>query len=256
MLKPHSTAASKILRVSTLLVAISITLGGCATGQVGLEKSDLIAPLAPAPIVIVSSQEEQMLRDATERAQQLHTQLRALEARNVTIVRRLPATTHPSVLANDKRLALSRSSKGKNTGAAAIAGKFVGPEQAVVVTERLEPQIKFAVEFAAGSATLKEFDRLELAKNLGVTNPTVFKIGGGVNTRIVVELSTHKRQGLDTLNSARMKSIVDALIEAGVPAQAIHTKTKRVESRAADSAQGSASRMVRITKLNVPAIRS
>jgi hypothetical protein len=246
----------KSFRRCAIVVIVSLFLGGCATGNFIADKADLNASITPATISVLSSQEEQLLKDATERAQRLHQQLRELESRNVTIVRRLPLTTNPAVLASDRRLALGRSGKLAKGEASSKANRLLPAEQPVVVTEKLEPQVKFAVEFAVGSAALIEPDRAELVKNLGVSNPSVFKIGGSAQTSIILELTTYKRQGLDQLNNARMKSIVEALTNAGVPAQVIQIKIGRVASRTAENAAGSASRVVRITRLNASAIRS
>jgi hypothetical protein len=246
--------ASQSLRYGAYSLIVSVALGGCATGGPAGLTGNASAQPTSLPINLISSQEEQLLREATERAQRLHTQLRELDARHVTIVRRLPATTDPKIALYDQKLATNRKAKVRTT--AVQNNLTTAPERALTVTEKLEPQTKFALEFASGSSSLDEPNRLALMKNLGIPQPAVQKIGGNTKTRIVIELATYEKSGLDQLNRQRLKAITDVLQDAGIQAEIVKLKTKRIGPRSEDTAKGSASRIVRITKLEASVVRS
>jgi hypothetical protein len=247
------TNALHLLRYSASGLAVLVAISGCAIGNPPHPTSKSATSPTFSPIHLISAQEEQMLKEATDRAQRLHAQLRELEARNVTISRRLPATTDPQIAANDQRLATTRKVKSKTLF---VKGKSTTPEQVLTVTEKLEPETKFFVEFAAGSSSLDEANRTSLMRNLGITNSAVQKIGGNTKTRVVIQLATYEKNGLDRLNRDRLKTITDVLKEVGIQAEAVKLKTKRVEPASATTAKGSASRLVRITKLEASTVRS
>jgi hypothetical protein len=246
-------AISRSLRYAGTSLAVAVVLGGCAIGNPPNSGSDPSEQAALLPINLVSSQEEQLLKEATERAHRLHKQLRELDARNVTIVRRLPATTDPKIALFDQKSA--SKSKGK-VKAPALQAKSNSPERAMAVTEKLEPLTKFSLEFASGSSSLDEPNRMALMKNLGIATPAVQKIGGNSKSRIVIELATYEKNGLDRLSRERLKAITDLLQEAGIQAETVKLKTKRVGTRTEVTAKGSASRIVRITKLEASVVRS
>jgi hypothetical protein len=243
----------RLLRLTFLGVSVVFSLGGCALGLAPDEASSSLVQPRSTSINLVSSQEEQMLKEATDRALKLHAQLRDLEARNVSIVRRLPASTDPKIVAFDQRLASSRKAKIK---AQPVQGRAIASERTVAVTEKLEPLTNFSVEFASGSSVLDETNRAALLNTLGMDSLGVRKIGGTTKTRILIQLSTHEKNGLDRLSRDRLKSITNALLEAGIGAEAVKLKARRVQSGTSEIAKGSASRLVRITKLEASAVRS
>jgi hypothetical protein len=243
----------RLLKRSTFGAAVVFGLGGCALGLAPDEAGIGIAQPRSTNINLVSSQEEQMLKEATDRALKLHAQLRDLEARNVSIVRRLPASTDPKIAAHDQRLASSRKAKLK---AQLAQGKPIATERTVAVTEKLEPLTNFSVEFASGSSVLDETNRAALLNTLGMDSLAVRKIGGNTKTRILIQLATHEKNGLDRLSRDRLKAITNALLEAGIGAEAVKLKARRVQSGTSEIAKGSASRLVRITKIEASAVRS
>jgi hypothetical protein len=245
--------AFQTLRYAAAAIVFSIVVSGCAVSQLPNQSENKTAVRTLAPISLVSSQEEQMLKDAAERAERLHRQLRELEARNVTITRRLSGAQGLNVATSDQRLASQRNRKGNQNTTPTKARVIDLP---VTVSQKIEPTTKFSIEFGQGSSSLEEVERNELLSNLGLTNPAVKKIGGSKKTLFLIELSTYGKNGLDSVNRGRFKAITDVLTDVGISPEAVLLKERRLGQDASAKAKRIASRLVRITKLEATSVTS
>jgi pyrimidine deaminase RibD-like protein len=253
----YSSNRTNQLQLSTLALAFSISLGGCAANKFPVSASDKQDQVSQPPVNVVSMQEEQMLAEAAARAQFLHAQLRELEAKNVTIVRNLPAASAPKAKLGDKKLVLSNKPSPKSeTKAINDRSKTIQSQTVVSVIEKLEPYTKFKVEFAPGSSILEEAKVADLVKSLNDPDRALKKIGAAEKTRFVVQVITYDKVGIDSVNRGRLKVIAGALEKAGVEPSAVRFKTKRVVAKSGEKMTGSASRIVRITRLEPPSIQS
>jgi hypothetical protein len=215
-----------------LCACVSAGLSGCATFEIEPASHARLASGKYVHMPLVSPDEDRLLREATERAMALHSQLRAFDAANKAVENRI--------------LQLQ----------AEVQQGTKGNRRAIVQPPKTQDPIqssRFDVRFAKGSVALDKKVIAALSKALGSGNFSQNPQAAEFKQLVVLQVVTHKKQGLDSFNARRLGAIHDEFKKHNVPMAAVKLKIVRVAMHQVldQKADGNASRTIQLNSVRV-----
>jgi hypothetical protein len=215
-----------------LCACLSVVLGGCSTFEIEPSSHARLASGKYVHMPLVSPDEDRLLREATERAMALHSQLRAFDAANKAVENRILQL----------QAEIQQGTKG-NRRAIVQPPKTPHPIQSS----------RFDVRFAKGSVALDKKVIADLSKALGSGNFAQNPKTAEFKQLVVLQVVTHKKQGLDSFNARRLGAIHDEFKKHNVPMAAVKLKIVRVAMHQVldQKADGNASRTIQLNSVRV-----
>jgi hypothetical protein len=221
-----------------LCISFGLNLGGCSTFVIEPANHARLASGKYIHMPLVSADEERMLRDATERAMLLHSQLRAFDAANKGLETRIVQL----------RTEMQYGVKGNRRGSAQVtkAPKTIS-EPAQVESG------KFEVRFAKGSVALDKKVVADLSKALATGSFLKTAQSQDAKQLVVLQVATHTKEGLDSYNALRLGAIHDLFKQHNVPSDVVRLKIVRIAGGQANEARvdGNASRTIQLSSIRV-----
>jgi hypothetical protein len=218
-------------------ICLGLILSGCSTLE--------IEPVSPARfgsgkyvhIPMLSAEEDRLLREATERAMVLHSQLRAFDIANKAV---------------EKRILQLQSEMQQGVK---------GNRRSILQSSKVKPQIqssRFDVRFAKGSAVLDKKVAADLAKVLADGRFLQNAQATEFAQFVVLQVATHKKVGLDSLNARRIGAIHDEFKKHNVSSAALKLKIVRVAANQVLDQQldTNASRTIQLNSVRVNKLES
>jgi hypothetical protein len=215
---------------------LGLSLGGCATFEIEPASHARLASGKYVHMPLVSPDEDRLLREATERAMALHSQLRAFDAANKAVENRiLQLQAEMQQGATGNRRAIVQSPKTSPKAPHSIESS------------------RFDVRFAKGSVALDKKVIADLSKALGSGNFSQNPKAAEFKQLVVLQVVTHKKQGLDSFNARRLGAIHDEFKKHNVPMAAVKLKIVRVAMHPVidQKADGNASRTIQLNSVRV-----
>jgi hypothetical protein len=187
-------------------------------------------------IPIISRDEDRLFREATERALVLHSQLRAFDVANKSVEDRISQLKNESAQSvKPNRLTKARSLANVDT--------------ALLDTH--------AVQFTKGAASLDSKAVTGLATVLLNNQFSTESKLGTERSFLVLQVATHNKTGLDSLNMRRLKRIREVFKAHNIPAERVKLKVIRVVNPSGElTTEGNASRTIRLSLVRVGKLQS
>jgi hypothetical protein len=223
------SSTNKISLLAATLYALA--LGGCSTLEIEPTNYARLSSGKYIHIPLVSMDEDKLLKDATERAIVLHSQLRAFDTANKFMENRIQRL----------RSEMQSSSKGSRRGAPILL-----KDSKLILSNR------FDVRFAKGSVTLDDQVVNSLSKALTQRSLALQAKQSEQKQLVVLQVATHKKDGLDSLNARRLGAIHELFKKHNVSADTIKLKIVRIPepSPAVEmKGEGNASRVIQFSSL-------
>jgi hypothetical protein len=226
-----------------LCASLGLSLGGCSTFVIEPANHARLTSGKYIHMPLVSVDEERMLRDATERAMLLHSQLRAFDAANKGLETRIVQL----------RTELQYGARGNRRGSAQVTKTSkTTSEQASVESS------KFEVRFAKGSIALDKKVSADLSKALASGSFSKNTQSPDTKQLVVLQVATHTKEGLDSYNALRLGAIHDLFKQHNVPSDVVRLKIVRIAGSQANEARadGNASRTIQLSSIRVGKLES
>jgi hypothetical protein len=221
--------------LSALGVIALLATGGCSTIGHELQNQARLPSGRYIHIPLVSTYEESMLREATERATALHSQLRAFDVANKAVESKIRQLRFDP----QARQVGKKSNRAKHNF-----------DVMLTKSNLLE------VRFAKGSSDLDQGIQDVLSKALSSGTFLPNSPEGSEQAHLVLQVATHKRVGLDSITARRLGNIHEFLKANKVPADAVKLKVVRViDSGIPSKVDGSASRIIRVSALRLDPLK-
>jgi hypothetical protein len=215
--------------VLCIAIVFALSLGGCSTLDINSSNHATLASGKYVHIPLVSLDEDKLMREATERATALHSQIRAFDITNKVIENRILQ------LVSGSRKQLNSRTRGVN---------------------QLQNAVDFAklsridVTFSKGSIELDKKSVVALSKALSEATFTFEAKAKEQQSLMVLQVATHRKSGLDAINSRRLGAVHELLRTHNVPLATVKLRIVRVTNGALDSkTDGNASRTIQLSSI-------
>jgi hypothetical protein len=218
-----------------LFAWLSLSLGGCSTLEFEPANHARLSSGKYIHMPMVSTDEDRLLREATEKAMAFHSQLRAFDVANNAIENRIHQ------LHNEGQ----QVGKGNRRSGAKSA-------KAANYTDVVQ-SARFDIRFSKGAVTLEKDVMSELSRALATGNFSHRSQAHELKPFVVLQVATHKKEGLDSFNARRLGAIHEIFKKNRVPTEAVKLKIVRITSDQANELKvdGNASRTIRLSSVHI-----
>jgi hypothetical protein len=214
-----------------LLISIifGMGIGGCSTLEINPSNHARLASGKYVHIPLISRDEDKLMREATERATVLHSQIRAFDIANQVIENRIL-----QLVGGPQKQLTART-------------RAVTKSQNAVDLAKLS---RIDVKFSKGSFELDKKSVLELSKALSGGTFTFEANAKEQQSLMVLQVATHRKNGLDSINSRRLGAIHELLKSHNIPLDFVKLKVIRVSNGTLDSkTESNASRTIQLSSV-------